>query len=93
MAAFLTDQSQHVKIGDVYSTTGYPYGGVSHGTVSGPESFLVPITDLRTPCPLYKYADDDTLFDSCTSSSTSGLQDSLHGPIKRKPKKEKKIIK
>ena len=52
MATFLLDRAQIVKIGNEYSYSGHPNGGVSHGTLSGPKCFLVYINDLRTTVPL-----------------------------------------
>ena len=62
MAAFLLDRNQRVKIGNHYSQSGLPNGGVPQGTLSGPKCFLVYINDLETPVHLYKYVDDSTLF-------------------------------
>ena len=64
MATFLLDRAQRVKIGNEYSHSGHPNGGVPQGTLSGPKCFLVYyINDLRTTVPLYKYVDDSTLFE------------------------------
>ena len=63
MATSLVDRQQSVKIGDTVSSIGYPNGGVSQGTLSGPKHFLVQINDLQTPCPMFKYVDDSTVFD------------------------------
>ena len=62
MATFQLDRAQRVKIGNEYSHSGHPNGGVPQGTLSGPKCFLVYINDLRTTVPLYKYVDDSTLF-------------------------------
>ena len=76
MAAFLIDRQQSVKIGDTVSSIGYPNGGVPQGTLSGPKNFLVQINDLHTPCPMYKYVDDSTVFDVSNNSSVPMLQES-----------------
>ena len=76
MAAFLIDRQQFVKIGDTVSNIGYTNGGVPQGTLSGPNNFLVPINDLQTPCPIFKYVDDSTIFDDCTNTSVPMLQES-----------------
>ena len=47
-----------------------------HGTLSGPKNFLVQINDLQTPCPMFKYVDDSTVFDVCNNSSVPMLQES-----------------
>ena len=65
-------------IGEAVSTPGYPNGGVPQGTLSGPKNVLVHINDLHTPCPLYKYVDDCTVFDIiCSHTRVSMLQDSV----------------
>ena len=76
MAAFLIDRQQSVKIGDTVSNIGYPNGGVPQGTLSGPKHFLVQINDLQTPCPIFKYVDDSTVFDVCNNTSVPMLQES-----------------
>ena len=65
MATFLLDRAQRVKIGNEYSHSGHPNGGVPQGTLSEPKCFLVYINDLRATVPLYKYVDDSTLFEIC----------------------------
>ena len=78
MAAFLLDREQRVKIGDAVSRPGYPNGGVHQGTLSRPKHVLVHINDLRTPCPVYKYVDDSTIFEICNQSRVSVIQDSAN---------------
>ena len=78
MATFLLDRSQRVKIGNVYSDSGSPNGGVPQGTLSGPNCFLMYINDLRTTVPLYKYIDDSTLFEVCNDIDASLMQDSIN---------------
>ena len=46
--------------------------------MSGPKHFLVHINDLRTPCPIYKYVDDSTIFEICNQSRLSVIQDSAN---------------
>ena len=76
MAAFLLDREQRVKIGNAVSKPGYPNGGFLQGTLSGPKHFLVHINDLQTPCPIYKYVDDSTIFEICNQDMVSVIQDS-----------------
>ena len=78
MAAFLLDRTQRVKIGNNYSHTGHPNGGVPQGTICGPKCFMMYINDLSTPVPLYKYVDDSTLFEICEMNSISLMQESVN---------------
>ena len=42
MAAFLLDRTQQrVKIGNTYSHTGLPNGGLPQGTICGPKCFMI----------------------------------------------------
>ena len=75
MATFLLDRAQRVKIGNEYSHSGNPNGGVPQGTLSGPKCFLVYINDLRTTVPLYKYVDDSMLFEICDRNYVSVKQE------------------
>ena len=77
MATFLLDSAQRVKIGNEYSHSGHPNGGVPQGTLSGPKCFLVYINDLRTTVPLYKYVDDSMLFEICDRNDVSVIQESV----------------
>ena len=65
-----------VNISDTVSNIGYPDGGVPQGTLSGPKNVLVQINDLQTPCPIFKYVDDSTVFDVCNNTSVPMLQES-----------------
>ena len=76
MAAFLIDRQQSVKIGDTVSNIGYPNGSVPQGTLSRPKNFLVQINYLQTPCPIFKYVDDSTVFDVCNNTNVPMLQES-----------------
>ena len=58
LVAFLLDRTQKVRIGNEYSHTGSPNGGVPQGTIRGPKCFFVYINDLTTTVPMYKYVDD-----------------------------------
>ena len=77
MAAFLLDRTQRVKIGNNYSHTGHPNGGVPQGTICGPKCFMMYINNLSTPVPSYKYVDDSTLFEICEMNSISLMQESV----------------
>ena len=46
------------------------------GILSGPKHFLVQINYLQTPCPIYKYVDDSTIFEICNQDMVSVIQDS-----------------
>ena len=77
MATFLLDRTQRVKIGNEYSHSGHPNGGVPQGTFSGPKCFLVYINDLRTTVPLYKYVDDSMFFEICDRNDVSVIRESV----------------
>ena len=77
LAAFLLDRQQQVKIGNIYSRTGSPNGGVPQGTLSGPKCFVLYINDLETHVPLFKYVDDSTLFEICNTNEISEIQESI----------------
>ena len=91
MATFLLDRTQRVKIGNEYSHSGHPNGGVPQGTLSGPKCFLVYINDLRTTVPLYKYVDDSTLFEICDRKGVSVIQESVDIAARWTEKNDMKI--
>ena len=66
-----------VKIGNEYSHSGHPNGGVPQRTLFGPKCFIVYINYLRTTVPLYKYVDDSTLFEICDRNDVSVIQESV----------------
>ena len=74
MAVFVLDRTQRVKIGNYYSHTGHPNGGVPHGTICGPKCFMMYINDLSTPVPLYNYVDDSTIVVICECNGISLMQ-------------------
>ena len=77
MATFLLDRAQRVQIGNEYSHSGNPNGGLPQGTLSGPKCFLVYINHLRTTVPLYKYVDDSTLLEICDRKDVFVIQESI----------------
>ena len=77
IATFLLDRTHQVKIGNSFSPSGHPKGGVPQGTLLGPKCFLVYINYIETPVPLYTYVDDSTLFQICHRKSESVLQHSV----------------
>ena len=77
MATFLLDRAQRVTIGNEYSNSGHPNGGVSQGTLYGPKCFFVYKNDLRTTVSLYKYVDNSTLFEICDRKGVSVMQESV----------------
>ena len=74
----LIERQQCVKIGDTVSNIGYPNGGLPQGTSSGPKNVLFQSNDLQTPCPIFKYVDDSSIFDVCNNN---GVQFSGAGTI------------
>ena len=77
IATFLMDRAQKVKISNYLSRSGSPNGGVPQGTLLGPKCFLAYINDLHTPCALYKYVDDTTIFEVCHRNEVSVIQESI----------------
>ena len=77
MATSLLNKTQRVKIGNEYSHSGDPSGGVQEGTLSGAKCFLVYINDLIMTVPLYKYIDESTLFKISDRNGVSVFQDSV----------------
>ena len=75
LEAFLLNRQQQVKIGNIYSHTGSPNGGVPRGTLSGPKCFLLNINDLETHVPMFKYVDDSTIFEICNTNEISEIQE------------------
>ena len=65
LCSYLTNRSQRVKISSVKSDWAKLIKGVPQGSVWGPMLFSVFINDLtyvvENTCPLYNYADDNTL--------------------------------
>ena len=65
LCSYLTNRSQRVKISSVKSDWAKLIKGVPQGSVIGPMLFNVFINDLtyvvENTCPLYNYADDNTL--------------------------------
>ena len=68
---------QRVKIGNVYSYSGHPNGGVPQGTLSGPKCFLVYCSIV------YKYVDDSTLTEICDIKDVSLIQESVDVAARR----------
>ena len=77
MTTFVLDRAKQVKIGNEYSHSSHPSGGVQQDTLSGAKCFLVYINDLIMTVPLYKYIDDSTLFKICDRNGVSVLQESV----------------
>ena len=79
--AILLYRSQKVIIGNTFSSSGSPNGGVPQGTLSGPKCFLLYISDLvvvvESHVPLYKYVDDSTLFEICNTNDVCVMQESI----------------
>ena len=75
------DRSQQVKIGNYYSYSSSPNGGVPQGTLSEPKCFLLYINDLETRVPLYKNVDDSTLFEICYLNDVSIIQEFIDSAV------------
>ena len=76
MAAFLLDREQTVKIGESVIdciTTSVSQWRCPTRNVVGAQELLVYINDLRTPCSIYKYVDDSTVFEICNPINVSVL--------------------
>ncbi|KAK2193368.1 hypothetical protein NP493_15g08119 [Ridgeia piscesae] len=73
----IRQRAQRLKIGNEYSHSDHPKGGVQQGTLSGAKCFFVYINDLRMTVPLYKYIDGSTLIDICDRKGVSVIQESV----------------
>ena len=89
---FLLDISQPLKIGNEYSHSGHPNGEVLHRTLSKPKCTLVYINDFKTTVPLYKYVDDNTLFEICDKKDVSVVQESVDAAARWTEQNDMKII-
>ena len=61
IADFLSNRSQQVKIGNIFSEKIDIWGTVPQGTKLGVLLFLLMIDDLKTSVPTFKYVDDTTI--------------------------------
>ena len=52
-------------------------GGVTQGTLSGPENFLNMIDDLHTEVDDVKFVGDVTLYEVCNTQSQNKLQNAV----------------
>ena len=76
MGSFLLDRIQQVELGKTVSSVGDPNGGVPRGTVSGPRNGIMFMHDLTT-APIYKYVDDNTVFEVFQEGDTTHIQESV----------------
>ena len=73
--SFLCGRRQRTKIGNVVSDWSPVNAGVPQGALFGPVGFIIHINDLHTCLPTYKYVDDSTLWEVCsTDAADSQLQ-------------------
>ncbi len=74
IADFLTQRSQQVKIGQIYSEWATLRGGVPQGTLLGPVLFIVMINDLHFSCTNFKYVDDTNVLHISNDPQSDILQ-------------------
>ena len=74
IGSFLTDRSQRVRIGQVYSHPVTPNGGIPQGTKLAPLLFAILVNNLcRDWRYRIKYVDDTSVFESISECAPSYL--------------------
>ena len=82
---YLSDRHHYVQIDDRKSSPALLEFGIPQGSILGPMLFNMYVADLQDNLPLpitsFQYADDTTMYTSCTASSITSQAEALNSSL------------